>query len=175
MQLRLPVVTASCGSCSSHCCNIIVSCRRELVSILLKDPDHRLRVCHLEALLQNQFGNWGYPSGLLQGALKDTSCSRILYTDWSIQCDWDWRIVHLDVMELQRAVAQAHQIVAKPPSTAEAAACPHSTSNGLPAAKTPSVQNSALMAAIKATWPNYEVRTYTTDHMYILHHRHHAT
>jgi hypothetical protein len=92
-----------------------LSCRRALAVILCEDPDHRLRVAHLEPLLHMALGPQQLPcsSGRLQALLTDPSTAKIFPVDFSAQVpDWRSRVVYLDMTQLTASLssAKAHRL-----------------------------------------------------------------
>lgn len=86
--------------------------RRYLAAILLEDPDHRLRVAHLEPLLHLHVGTQtACSSGRLQALLTDPSTARIFSVDFSNTraTEWRSRVVYLDLPQLLKEVAAAKQ------------------------------------------------------------------
>lgn len=104
---------------SSHCLpcpstSPPVVCRRALAVLLCEDPDHRLRVAHLEPLLHMALGPQQLPcsSGRLQALLTDPSTAKIFPVDFSAQVpDWRSRVVYLDMHQLMATLsaAKAHR------------------------------------------------------------------
>lgn len=91
-----------------------VVCRRALAVLLCEDPDHRLRVAHLEPLLHMALGPQQLPcsSGRLQALLTDPSTAKIFPVDFSAQVpDWRSRVVYLDMHQLTATLsaAKAHR------------------------------------------------------------------
>lgn len=108
-------MTPICPCCPACCLllphnNLLTPCRRKLACILIEDPDHRLRVAHLEPLLQAALGPQQLPcsSGRLQALLTDPSTAKIFPVDFSAQVpDWRSRVVFLDVSQLSAGISAA--------------------------------------------------------------------
>eukprot|EP00879_Flechtneria_rotunda_P002224 GHRR01002410.1.p1 GENE.GHRR01002410.1~~GHRR01002410.1.p1 ORF type:complete len:1011 (+),score=410.17 GHRR01002410.1:278-3310(+) len=95
---------------SNHADDVL---RRHLAAVLLDDPDHRLRVAHLEPLLQLSVGSEAAcSSGRLQALLTDPETATIFPVDFASTkvADWRSRVVHLDIVQLATYIATArHQ------------------------------------------------------------------
>ncbi|WIA08480.1 hypothetical protein OEZ85_007916 [Tetradesmus obliquus] len=86
--------------------------RRHLTAILLEDPDHRLRVAHLEPLLHLRMASQhACSSGRLQALLTDPATARIFPVDFSNTraSDWRSRVVYLDLPQLLKEAAAVKQ------------------------------------------------------------------
>ncbi|WIA28538.1 hypothetical protein OEZ86_011080 [Tetradesmus obliquus] len=86
--------------------------RRHLTAILLEDPDHRLRVAHLEPLLHLRMASQhACSSGRLQALLTDPATARIFPVDFSNTraSDWRSRVVYLDLPQLLKEAAALKQ------------------------------------------------------------------
>jgi hypothetical protein len=120
-----------------------MQCRRELATILLEDPDNRLRVSHAQALLQLRLSLAAPPTAALESALVDAA--PILRVQHAAHETWHAGMVCLDAAALAAAVAGARGAV---PAVAPAAG------------KTEPEQNeeTRLAAAVAVAWPDAEVR-----------------
>lgn len=137
--------------------------RRELAMLLSEDPDFRLRVCHLESLLQARTQSVQI-SAQLQMTLTDPSCAKYFAVNWCGNCDWAWRVVHLNVRELL-ADAQTAGTVSFPQSPLRPPRqSGHSHPQPSPWTKVSSVagpganiprRDDQLVVAIYSQWPNH--------------------
>uniref|UniRef100_A0A383VQL5 Heterogeneous nuclear ribonucleoprotein Q acidic domain-containing protein n=1 Tax=Tetradesmus obliquus TaxID=3088 RepID=A0A383VQL5_TETOB len=124
MQLAVAGDSSFCGTCSpggitnadlgllwpSNSSDDVI--RQHLTAILLEDPDHRLRVAHLEPLLHLRMASQhACSSGRLQALLTDPSTARIFPVDFSNTraSDWRSRVVYLDLPQLLKEAAAVKQ------------------------------------------------------------------
>lgn len=141
-----------------------LGCRRELVLLLLEDPDHRLRIAHCDDLMHSRLPGVYMSSGnnsnspIKLAIAHDPICQRIFYiepsppalpTVASLTTDWGQALLRLDIAELARWCAQleeANQI------SAILSAIPAPLSVCAPA---PGAMEQAMLMAVAATWPQY--------------------
>lgn len=106
--------------------------KRELAYLLLDDPDYRLRMCHVEDLLQTRLPGQSV-HGQLQAVLMDPRFSSIFTMEQTSSSDWGWRVLRLDCAELVRqASASASLKVERTPK--------------------PVVPETAVLLSIESTW-----------------------
>lgn len=111
--------------------------KRELAYLLLDDPDCRLRMCHVEDLLQTRLP--GQPIHTqLQSVLLDPRVSCIFRMEPAAACDWGWRVLRLNCAELLRE------------ATAVSAVKLESKTKS-------SIPETAVLLSIESTWPKYMV------------------
>jgi len=141
--------------------------KRELVLLLLEDPDHRLRIAHCDDLMQSRLPGMYTCNGHspIKLAVAHDPVSQCIFsiepatpalpTCMGLSTEWGQAVLRLDTSELARCCThvQDGQVpcvpLIPPPRTA-------------PSAR-PSAMEQALLLAVAATWPQHD----TDDDEYV--------
>jgi hypothetical protein len=144
MHLRSAIASdRQCLTNESHARTPHATDRCELATLLLEDPDGRLRVSHAQALLQMRLSLDGPPVAALEAALAEASPIMKLQPAAAGR-GWEAGVVRLDRAALRAAIAAAG---GKAGSSAAADADEDEGKS----------EEERIGAAIAAAWPDAEV------------------